>query len=119
MGRPQDILNWAAHTFGRVALQRQERTARFVEEAIELAQADDMTALQVMKILARVYERPKGQYRKEIAQCGMTLEALAANVACNLDEAIQGEFDRVRAIPMEHWQDRHDAKVKLGIAEAR
>ncbi len=42
MLRPKAFLQWAIDTFGPVAANRDERAARFVEEAIELAHAEGL-----------------------------------------------------------------------------
>jgi hypothetical protein len=117
MTRPKEFLAWAAETFGPIALDREERLLRFLEEAIELAHAEGMMALMLECIIDRVYSRPAGAPLKEIAQCQATLECFAESIGCSSDALASQEFDRVRAISKEQWAARHKAKVDIGIAK--
>ncbi len=118
MSRAVDALKWCADTFGPVALDRRERALRFVEEAIELAQAEGVEIAAVGAVTGRVYSRPAGDTSKEIGQAQMCLEVLAANYGVSADVEACREFDRVRKVPKEEWARRHSAKVALGIASA-
>lgn len=114
--KPHDALDWAVETFGAIALDRQERAKRLLEEAMELAQAEGVPDLVVHRIEARVYSRPPGDTKREIGQTMSTLAVLAANLGINAVEAFYEEFDRVRNIPKTEWAARHAAKVEVGIA---
>ena len=114
-GRPQRVLAWAVDTFGPVADNRHERAMRFIEEATELVQSCGLSRETVAAITERAYSRRAGQIRTELAQAGMTLEALAAHLAVDLSGAIGNEFNRVREIPKEEWARRHAAKTAMGI----
>jgi hypothetical protein len=114
--RAKAVLQWAVTTFGPVALNRDERAARFVEEALELGQAAGLDKTTILRLLDRVYDRPIGNVAKEIGQAGMTLECLAGSIGFSVDTEIDAEFHRVRSIPQEEWNQRHEAKVKLQIA---
>lgn len=113
-----EILDWAVETFGPVARDRQERTMRFAEEAIELAHAMGLHGDVLVSIIRRVYSREAGQIPREIGQAQMTLEALAAVVGENADLEAEREFMRVKSVPKEEWTRRHQAKVAIGIAAA-
>lgn len=114
--RSQDVLAWALDIFGPVAGTQMERTARFVEEAVELAHAAGLGADVVARIVERVYSRPAGSIPKEVGQAGLTLEAFAANVGVSLEAETAREWDRIRTIPQAEWARRHSAKQALGIA---
>lgn len=114
-GRRFEILAWAADTFGPVAGQTNERAMRFAEEALELVHALGLPAETVTKIAERVYSRAAGDPEKEAGQAQMTLDALCAQQGIDPQDEADKEFDRVRAIPREHWKARHDAKTSLGI----
>lgn len=114
--RPRKFLAWAVKTFGQVALDHDERTARFVEEAIELAHAQGMPADKVGRIIDRVYSRPPGDLAKEIGQATATVELLAESMGLSADGLATIEFARVQTIPPAEWARRHSAKVALGIA---
>jgi hypothetical protein len=116
MLRPKAFLAWAADTFGPVALHPDERAARFIEEALELAHAEGLQLTTILRIAARVYECPKGRTPKEVGQAMATLECLAENLGLSADAECTREFARVRGIPKEEWTRRHDAKVALQIA---
>jgi hypothetical protein len=116
MAIPSDYLTWAADTFGPVALDQNERTLRFLEEAIELAHSLDIPIGQLSAIAERVYARPAGKVDREIGQVQLTLDMLAEVYGCNARAEGRREFDRVRSIPKAEWEARHAAKVKLGIA---
>jgi len=116
MHRPSAFLNWASETFGVVALRRDERAGRFLEEAIELAHAAGLPIGTVSRLTERVYARPAGDLAREIGQAAATLEMFAENEGLSATNEASREFDRVQAIPKEEWAARHAAKVKLGIA---
>jgi hypothetical protein len=114
--RPKAFLQWAIETFGPVASNRDERAARFVEEAIELAHAEGIGLLTIYRIMWRVYNRPRGNTAREIGQAQATLECLAENIGLSADAEAEREWARVQAIPKEQWTARHDAKVAQQIA---
>lgn len=115
--RQEEALQWAHDTFGRIALDRGERTLRLLEEAMEAAHAEgSITIPEVLRMMARVWEGPRGDYRKELAQVGMCCEAAAANVGLGLSRAIDEEFARLKAAPKEERVARHNAKVAAGFA---
>jgi hypothetical protein len=114
--RPKKFLKWAVDMFGPVALDRDERMDRFIEEAIELAHAGGVGRLHVNRIMNRVYGRPAGDMPKEIGQAQACLETLAESIGLSSDGEAQREWDRVRTISSEEWRQRHAAKVALGIA---
>lgn len=116
MLRPKAFLQWAIETFGPIASNRDERLARFVEEALEIAHAEGMKWRMVDRIGARVYSRPRGEVAKEIGQAAATLEMLAENIGLSADAEAEREFARVKGIPQEEWTRRHGAKVALQIA---
>lgn len=114
--RPTLFLAWAVNTFGQIAINRDERAARFIEEAIELVHAEELPRETLLRIVERVYSRPRGQLANEIGQAYATLECLAENVGLCADTEAEREFARVRSIPRDEWTKRHDAKVALQIA---
>lgn len=115
MSRPKHIYEWAIGTFGVIATFQDERAARFLEEALELAQAQGVSEAIAETILARVYAREPGDIAKEIGQAQLTLECLAESRGLCADGLAQQEFDRVRALPKNYFVRRQNAKAKLGI----
>lgn len=113
--RQERILDWAIETFGNVAADRHERAMRFVEEAIELAQSCGLSRETIAAITERAYSRRAGALDSELAQAGMTLEALAEQIGFDLSNLVGNEFNRVREVPKEEWARRHAAKTAIGI----
>lgn len=113
--RPKRILAWAVEIFGPVADNRHERAMRFIEEGIELAQSCGLSRETIAAITERAYSRRTGTLDRELAQAGMTLEALAANIGFDLSGLIDDEFNRVREVPKDEWARRHAAKTAVGI----
>jgi hypothetical protein len=117
--RPQAFLAWAVNTFGSIARDRGERVARFIEEALELAQAEGFPRHAVAFICNRVYSRAPSEFvAREVGQAQATLECLAENIGLSADAEAAREFARVQTIPKEEWQRRHAAKVAAQIAKA-
>ncbi len=116
MSRPKEFLAWAVEMFGPVALDRRERLSRFVEEAVELAHAENMPRSLLANIVERVYSRQQGATPKEIGQAQACLETFAESVGMSSEMEAELEWNRVRMIPKEEWVRRHEAKVVLGIA---
>lgn len=114
--RQADIFRWAQNTFGEVAATPRERALRFVEEALELAQACDLEEIDVKLITDRVFGRDAGDHFKEMGQAALTLEALAECHKVDLNTAANVEFARIIQIPKEEFAKRHAAKVAVGIA---
>jgi NTP pyrophosphatase (non-canonical NTP hydrolase) len=110
------ILDWAVSVFGSVARNRNERAARLVEEAIELAQVEGVEHQTISKIAERVFSKPTGTLETEIGDVGLTLEALAENVCVDLQRATAARFAWLQAQPVEERRAKHDAKVAAGTA---
>ena len=88
------VREWISTRFGRTTLQDpQERIARVVEEACELAQASGMEIADLKAIAAYVYARPPGEVKQEAAGVAVTLFALAEAHRFDLF-ARDGERDR-------------------------
>lgn len=89
------IAVWVRSTFGEVsALDGKERVLRFVEEAVELAQAVELDVAQVHLLVDYVYGRDVGKSWQEIAGCLVTL--LAASTALGVDAAAAFETELAR-----------------------
>lgn len=113
----REALQWAEETFGPGANDPEERTKRFVEEALELAQALGLHFADVQSIADRVYGNKHGNVEKELGQTQLTLGVLAEVLSyCSLTEGSR-ELERVKKIPKEDLQQRHLAKVYQGIAK--
>jgi len=113
----KDVLEWIVASFGQHAHNRDERAARLVEEAIEIAQAAGVPLAVLRRIADRVYARPAGELRQEIGGLGITILGLAAN--CGIDFAAETlrEWQRVLSKPQDWWQYKHAEKVAAGTAD--
>lgn len=114
------IAAWVRSRLGTaVLMDREERAARLVEEAIELAQAEGMARSDVVKITNRVFDREVGEVTQEVGGIGVCL--LAYCHAADLDFVMltKREVDRIEKVPAEVTQAKHDAKVKAGTAMGR
>lgn len=114
--RPDQSLQWAVDTFGPVAKLKSERAMRFLEEAIELAQACGVDMQHCDRILWRVFTRPAGSAYREIGQSLMCLEALAASLNISANDECDAELALMKASDPAERRARHAEKVRLGIA---
>lgn len=116
LDRQQKVLAWALENFGPVALNRDERAARLVEEAIEVAQAEGLSLEVLQRIAERVYSRPAGKLAQEIGGLAITLDALAENCGLSVDQSANDELERILALPKDWWTRKHAEKVAAGTA---
>lgn len=93
---------WVSQTFGeKVMSDIPERCFRFIEEAIELAQAFGVSKEDVLRHVTRTYARPQGEISQEVGGTLVTLAALCQ--AANLDLQKCGDAELAN-----NWQ-RKDA----------
>lgn len=114
--RASEALRWAVQMFGSVVYDRQERAARLLEEALELAHSQRLDPRIASALLNRVYSRPVGDVAEEIGQVQLALDILSENLGLDPYLEAEREFRRVQAIPKEEWQRRHRGKVAEGVA---
>ncbi|HEX8222491.1 MAG TPA: hypothetical protein VF605_01595 [Allosphingosinicella sp.] len=77
-----------------VRADRGERTHRFLEEALELAQANECTREDAIALVEYVFGRPKGQASQEVGGVMVTLASLCSASGINMDEAGDRELHR-------------------------
>ncbi|KQQ31522.1 hypothetical protein ASF53_02145 [Methylobacterium sp. Leaf123] len=77
-----------------IRLDRNERTHRFLEEALELAQANGCTRADAVALVDYVFRRPSGQPVQEVGGVLVTLAALCSASGINMAEAGEQELDR-------------------------
>lgn len=114
--RQTRVLTWVSDTFGAIATDQHERCARFIEEAIELAQSVGMPGSRVTALVDHVYSRPAGEARQEAGGVGITLLALCEVIGVSADGAEQAEFARVLSIDRERFRARQNVKADAGVA---
>jgi hypothetical protein len=96
------VEQWLAACFPRsIRMDRSERTHRFVEEALELAQASGCSREDAIALVDYVFGRSSGQPDQEVGGVMVTLASLCSAIGINMDDAGDRELDR-------NW-DRIDA----------
>jgi len=114
--RQAEILQWANATFGATTADNTgERIRRFVEEAVELAQASGLDKQAIYDIIDHVYAKPVGDIAQEIGQVGVSLMALSEHLGVQADDEERKEYERISSLPSEHWQARQNAKAEKGL----
>lgn len=73
---------------------RKERTHRFLEEALELAQANGCSREHVEMLVDYVYSRPVGQVDREVGGTMVTLASLCSTLRIDMEQAGYEELDR-------------------------
>lgn len=73
---------------------RTERTHRFLEESLELAQANGCSRADALALVDYVYGRPIGAADLEVGGVMVTLAALCSASEINMDEAGDSELKR-------------------------
>lgn len=111
--------NWVRAAFGNETMRApDERAARVLEEAVELAQALGVTKATADKIVSYVFDRPIGNPMQEAGGVGITLLACCEAIGISADETEAKELRRVLSKPLSHFADRQVAKRALGITPA-
>lgn len=88
--------SWLIACFGRdIANDRTERNHRFLEEALELVQANGCTQSEARQLVDYVYGRPAGNPDQEVGGVMNTLAALCCASGLRMFEAGAREMDRV------------------------
>lgn len=90
------VYPWLLECFGEeIANDTVERNHRFLEEAIELVQACDMTASEAQQLVNYVYNRPVGEKPQEVGGVMVTLAALCLAQDLNMHDAGEVELERI------------------------
>ena len=95
-GYQGDVDQWMVKCFGReVADNVPERNHRFLEEAIELVQANGTTREEAHMLVDYVFSRPVGDVAQELGGVMVTLAALSNAAGFYMYTAGIVELDRV------------------------
>lgn len=90
------VAEWLHLCFGdRIALDPMERNHRFLEEALELAQACSCTPEEAHKLVEYVFNRPVGEKAQEVGGVMVTLAALCHAQGVSLHASAEQELSRV------------------------
>jgi NTP pyrophosphatase (non-canonical NTP hydrolase) len=87
---------WLLRCFGpEIASDKLERTDRFIEEALELAQAGGYSAERAHALVEYVFGRPKGELAQEVGGVMCTLAALCSAHGIDMQDAAETELARI------------------------
>ena len=119
-GRQKTVLAWCKAAFAAPNGDPDEakpdtRCLRFIEEALELAQAHGLPADLIQHQLAITYARPKGSIGQEIGGVMVTLNAYCEAMHYSLAAAEGLEIARCNSKPIEHFQRRQKEKREAGL----
>lgn len=90
------VARWMLDCFGpTIAADTVERNYRFLEEALELVQANGCTAEDAHALVDYVYGRPVGEINQEVGGVMVTLAALCNTIPVNMGEAADTEVIRI------------------------
>ena len=91
------VANWLVDCFGPdIGLSKDERTHRFLEEALELAQAGGCSRSDALALVEYVFSRPVGDVAAEAGGVLVTLAGVAEAYRVDMDEAGELELARNR-----------------------
>lgn len=107
--------DWAVECFGKhEALEdRARRVHRFVEEALELAQALNCSKSEVLELVDYVFGRPKGEPAQEVGGTMVTLACLCSAHGLDMHGSAVAELTRCYE-RIEKIRAKSAAKPKFG-----
>jgi hypothetical protein len=107
------VVDWGVRCFGQAHMDdRVIRAARFLEEAVELAQACGLAKDHALRALEHVYSRPAGEVEQEIGGVSVTLLALCGAFGLSADDCETKEIARCLSLPPEKFAERNRAKIE-------
>lgn len=110
------VTDWCRRTFGAESqTDRRKRVLRFLEEALELYQAEGGDAAQASELLARVYSRPPGDPRQEVGGVCVTLYSYCSAAGLSADACETEEIEKVLGRPTDEARERYAAKTQAGF----
>lgn len=110
----EQVAKWLLATFGEeIAADRIERNHRFLEESLELVQANGCTASEAHQLVDYVFGRPVGELDQEVGGVQNTLAALCNTIGVDMERA--GELELARCwINKDKIRAKQAAKPKHG-----
>lgn len=109
------VADWMQKCFGEaIAGDAMERNHRFLEESLELAQANGATQEEAHALVRYVFARPAGDKTQEAGQALITLTALCCAAGINLQQAAHIEIARISAPEvMERIREKQKSKPAM------
>lgn len=106
--------DWMHACFGaEITADTVERNHRFIEEALELIQANGCTASEAHQLVDYVFDRPAGDRRQEVGGVMVTLAALCTTIDADMTDCGDIELQRCHA-KTEAIRAKQAAKPKHG-----
>lgn len=116
MTAQERVATWVRSTLGEETLHDiPERAYRALEEAIELAQACGLGAASAHALVERVFAKPVGDPKKELAGCQVTLYAVAEALGAKLESEFEIEMVRINrpeVIDRVRWRRNERAETE-------
>lgn len=110
------LTNWARECFGEEQVESHKvRALRLLEEAIEFAQACEVTMFDVERLMHHVYSQPADDATLELAQVGVTAVVAASSFGVQFSQILARERDRVLSKSRAHYTERNAKKDALGF----
>jgi len=98
-----------------VRSDRAERTHRFLEEALELAQANECSREDALALVDYVFRRPVGRPDQEVGGVMVTLAGLCSASGINMDDAgdreLERNWDRIETIRAKQQAKPHGSPL--------
>ncbi|WP_197410724.1 hypothetical protein [Devosia epidermidihirudinis] len=95
-GHQRRVAAWMQECFGaEITADKVERVDRFIEEALELAQATGWTADRAHALVDYVFGRPVGEIGQEVGGVMVTLAALCNVFDIDMNAEAKPEVDRI------------------------
>jgi hypothetical protein len=98
----------------KAVVNLEERSARFLEESVELCQAVGLEEEAAISVVKYVYARPTGEVPQEVGGVAMTLGVLVEQLGLNFEQEAYRELmrccERIEAI-----REKHNKKPKFGV----
>jgi hypothetical protein len=95
------VAAWVRTCIGEAHMHSRERAMRLLEEAVELAQAEGITAALVAKQVQHVYSRPPGGPGEEAAGVAVCLLGWCAATGHRFADLALAEVERIEAKPLD------------------
>lgn len=87
---------WMMECFGEeISADKIERNHRFLEEALELVQANGCTKDEAHQLVEYVYNRPQGDINQEVGGVMVTLAALCLANGIDMHAQAENELERI------------------------
>jgi len=97
-GLQKRVWNWVNACFGYdIAIDKQERSHRFLEEALELVQATGTTKEDALTLVDYVFNRPVGEIYQEVGGVMVTLSGLCNCLCVDMSLAADLEVSRIES----------------------